>query len=216
MLINKKLFLRVFISNLKSLGNFGFLLMFAAIFVIWGPVIINMFSPFEQNFGISVHNAINIGMALIFLCVWGVIAFSAISAFNKSRYDIHGKSFDEKELERLICLLEKFKPARNYSLERDYHVNLHDYLKGYYPHLINEGQKGSSRPDLVMNRIAIEIKGPTNSKDLDTIASKLLRYYQHFDHIILVLFNLQVNDRYFNEWNIGIKKHHPNLIIVIK
>ena len=75
-------------------------------------------------------------------------------------------------------------------------------------------QRGSSRPDIVVNNIAIEIKGPTSQRDLNSIQSKCMRYSQHFNNkIIIVLFNVQLNQRYYEEWKKGTRKTYPDAII---
>ncbi|MDG6219260.1 MAG: hypothetical protein QCI00_07450, partial [Candidatus Thermoplasmatota archaeon] len=80
-----------------------------------------------------------------------------------------------------------------------------------------EKQIGSSRPDIIIDKIAIEIKGPTLRRDLDSIANKCLRYNQHFEGpLIVVLFDIIVSDSYYQEWETGIKKTFPNVIIIKK
>ena len=69
-----------------------------------------------------------------------------------------------------------------------------------------EVQRGSSRPDIVVGDIAIEIKGPTDNQGLITIADKINRYSQHFEHIIVVLFEVQIFERFYNEWYEGIMR----------
>ena len=69
--------------------------------------------------------------------------------------------------------------------------------------------------DLVED-IAIEIKGPTRHKELDTIASKCARYNQHFKEIIIVLFEVEVMDRYYNEWKKSIEDTFPQVKIIRK
>ncbi len=126
------------------------------------------------------------------------------------------KPISDQELRNIIELINKFTPARNWETEDGYHKNLLGYLQVYYPNIQYEFQEGASRPDLVINNVAIEIKGPTYSKDLDTIASKCLRYPQYFEHLLMVLFDLRASSQYYNEWKMGMEKHHPNVIIIVK
>jgi hypothetical protein len=88
-------------------------------------------------------------------------------------------------------------------------------LSKTFPSARIEEQRGSSRPDIVIDNIAIEIKGPTKSQDLKTIADKCMRYGEHFpDGIIIVLFEVKVNDRYYKEWLEGIKKYFPQVEVI--
>lgn len=110
-----------------------------------------------------------------------------------------------KLVNRLASHIEAFRPSWNNTCEQDYHRELQGYIKGLFPEARVEVQTGSSRPDIVVQNIAIEVKGPTYSRDLQTIADKLVRYSQHYDTIIVVLFNVQVNERRYEEWERGIR-----------
>jgi hypothetical protein len=80
-----------------------------------------------------------------------------------------------------------------------------------------ECQIGSARPDIVIEDIAIEIKGPTTEEGLRSIADKCLRYHHHFKKMIVVLFDIQTKtSRFFNEWEEGLKKHFPDVIVIKK
>jgi DNA-directed RNA polymerase subunit M/transcription elongation factor TFIIS len=124
----------------------------------------------------------------------------------------------EKLINRVIAEIKDFKPARKQlELEYNYQLNLHGYLSKTFPSARIEEQRGSSRPDIVIDNIAIEIKGPTKSQDLATIADKCIRYGEHFpDGIIIVLFEVEVNDRRYKEWLEGIKKYFPQVEVIRK
>jgi Ca2+/Na+ antiporter len=119
---------------------------------------------------------------------------------------------------RIVDEIEKFKPARErFGHEFSYQLNLHGFLSKTFPQAVIERQKGSSRPDIVIDDVAIEIKGPTGKSELQTIADKLLRYPQHYKDIIVVLFEMQhINQRYYDEWRDGLKKTYPNVRIIEK
>jgi hypothetical protein len=70
-----------------------------------------------------------------------------------------------------------------------------------------ELQRGSSRPDIVIEDIAIEIKEPTYEEGLQSIADKCLRYHHDFKKMIFVLFNIRTKiQRFYDEWEDGFKK----------
>lgn len=121
-----------------------------------------------------------------------------------------------KKIKEIVGYIENFKPSRNYKNEFGYHIELQGYLKGRYAQSMIEVQRGSSRPDIVIDSIAIEVKGPTHSKDLVTIPDKILRYSKYYDHIIVVLFNVSVNKRRYNEWLDGITKHYNSQVTIIR
>lgn len=112
--------------------------------------------------------------------------------------------------------IETFKPRKQYQYEKEYHDALFHALQVNFPSINYEEQSGSSRPDLVISNIAFKIKEPTYNKDLETIANKLLRYPQHYDNLIIVLFDLHASDSYYREWKNGLMKHHPNIVLIVK
>lgn len=135
--------------------------------------------------------------------------------------DIDDKYIEENSFtKRLIQDIKDFQPTRKYKDEFPYQIELQGWLKKDYPQSKIETQTGSSRPDIIIDQVAIEIKGPTTTKDLKTIADKLLRYRIYYNHIIVVLFDVQMKDRYYNEWINGINntynKENDNIIIIRK
>ncbi len=65
--------------------------------------------------------------------------------------------------------------------------------------------------------VAIEIiKGPTGRRKLNDVSNKLIRYPEHFKHIIVVLFDVNVNERYYKEWYSGLTKKFPEVIVIRK
>lgn len=122
----------------------------------------------------------------------------------------------EKLINQIISEIGDFQPAKKYQNEFPYQVELVGYLKAKFPHAGIERQKGSSRPDIVVGDVAIEVKGPTRTKDLQTIADKCLRYYQHFGELIIVLFEVDVYEPRYNEWKKGIENIFPSIKIIRK
>ncbi len=113
--------------------------------------------------------------------------------------------------------IESFEPARTYKNEFPYQIELNGYLKAHFPNIDIEPQKGRSRPDIAIEeRIAIEVKGPTKTRDLTTIADKCLRYLQYYDHLIIVLFETQVNEMRYSEWYEGMIRNHGDEITIIR
>lgn len=131
--------------------------------------------------------------------------FESNTTISYDKYLEHQKKAKINEVKDMI---ESFKPFKSYRFESDYHIGLAHHLKTKYPETRIEVQKSSSRPDITIGKIAIEVKGPTTSQGLDSIASKIMRYRNNFeDGLIIVLFNIQVSEGYYVEWETGIKKH---------
>jgi len=106
----------------------------------------------------------------------------------------------------------EFEALKDYRHEYIYQAELFQWLKSRFPYTSIEVQRGSSRPDIVVNGIAIEIKGPTTENELRTVADKCMRYSEHFKSgIIVVLFDVRVNSHLYEEWANSIKKTYGHL-----
>ena len=129
------------------------------------------------------------------------------------------KEDKKKLINRIIAEIDDFKPAREHlGLEYNYQLNLHGWLNKTFPTAKIEKQRGSSRPDIVIDDIAIEIKGPTKSRDLTTIADKCMRYGKKFpDGIIIALFEADhVNNRLYKEWVEAMKEQYSQVKVIRK
>jgi hypothetical protein len=111
--------------------------------------------------------------------------------------------------------IRTFQPRKRYQYEIDYQNELYNWLGRYFP-VQYEVQTGSSRPDLIIKNIAIEIKGPTGNRELDTLTTKFLKYSNHYPYFIIVLFDCNFSDGHFNEISNGIRKFAPHVKIIKK
>lgn len=126
---------------------------------------------------------------------------------------------NKKQLFKFVVeQIKAFEPPRLLrEFEVNYQLMLFGYLQRDFPTVQLEEQRGSSRPDLSIGNIGIEIKGPTTYQDLQTIADKLLRYPHWFENgIIITLFQIKVPERFYNEWINGLKINYPNVVIIRK
>jgi hypothetical protein len=113
--------------------------------------------------------------------------------------------------------IRNFKPGKRWQYERQYQDELYDWLKRDFPYIVEyEIQTGSSRPDLVIKDIAIEIKGPTGNRELDTLTTKFLKYSNYYPNFIIVLFDCNFTEGHYNDIYNGIRKHCPNVRIIRK
>jgi len=125
----------------------------------------------------------------------------------------------KKDKGNFLLELEKsirgFEPLRHYKYELPYQDTLAAFLRSKYPKTKIEESKGSTRPDIVVRGVAIEIKGPTGSHDLDTIANKCIRYLQYYPvGMICVLFDIEVSEQYYRDWLRGINKKFPKVKVI--
>jgi len=119
---------------------------------------------------------------------------------------------------KILEKIDLFKPLLPYyPNELPYQVDLARYLMQYFPNAHVEEQRSSARPDIIIDSIAIEIKGPTSERELDTIANKCLRYPLYFEKgLIIVLFDVKVTSRYLDDWQMGLKGKFPHVAIKCK
>lgn len=101
----------------------------------------------------------------------------------------------------IISELSSFRPLKYYNNEQQYHMELAGFLKKTFPELAIEETSWNTRPDIIVGRIALEVKWPTGNRELATIADKIIRYLKHYDYIIVVLFNVEISQAAYNEWN---------------
>lgn len=139
-------------------------------------------------------------------------------ARQKEREDVARKEaeFRTTLFGRIIDTIEKFEPTKAWEYEEQYHLELHGFLKAHFPNTKFEFMTGSSRPDLVIDHVAIEIKGPTNSQALQTIADKCMRYSHHYEKMIVVLFDPVYSEGRFYEFKKGMENHFPHVKIIVK
>lgn len=127
--------------------------------------------------------------------------------------------YKESLFSMVIESIKRFEPSTKWSYEEGYHGELISYLKQNYPNAKAEHQTGASRPDIVIDDIAIEVKGPTDRQALDTLTTKCLKYSHHYVHFIIVLFEpkfSEFSETHYNEILGGITKHFPNVVVIRK
>jgi hypothetical protein len=117
---------------------------------------------------------------------------------------------------KVVSEIKAFKPIKRYEYEQPYHDTLYSFLTAKFPHAKHEHQRGASRPDIVIENIAIEVKGPTLDRDLETLTTKCLKYHNHYDKMIIVLFDPQYSQRNFEEISRGINQSWPDVEIIVK
>ena len=89
-------------------------------------------------------------------------------------------------------------------------------MKAHFKNAKTEERIGSSKPDISIGNIAIEVKGPTDDNAINTLPAKCLKYLNHYNNLIFVLFNPHFSENNFKEIAHGIKKYHPGVIIIRK
>jgi len=116
------------------------------------------------------------------------------------------------ELEKTI---RSYRPFQQYTRELPYHHTLAEMLRNKYPSTEIEKSAGSTRPDIIVRGIAIEVKGPTRKRDLQTIADKCMRYPQHYSRgLICVLFKVETSTQFYKEWLEGMKLSFPDVKVI--
>lgn len=159
-------------------------------FVLW----VGLFSFMTYNMFIK-ENIDNIVFFLkIFVPILFISAGLIIYYLHKKREKIKQERIDSfpnfiLELEDKI---KNFKPLRNYNKEEPYQIELAGFLKNNYPTLDIEKSIHYSRPDIVIDNIAIEIKWPTHMSWLKTLPDKINSYIQKRDYLFIVLFNIDI------------------------
>ncbi len=132
-------------------------------------------------------------------------------ALNKEKEEEKNKTINQ-----VINHIENFESSIKWKSEEGYHAELQGYLKNHFPNAEVEVQTGASRPDIVIDNIAIEIKGVTDNSALNSIAGKIFKYSNYYDYIIIVIFEKNFSEPYFNEILAQVDIKYPNVKIIIK
>lgn len=107
---------------------------------------------------------------------------------------------------RLVETIKNFRYQPTFREERPYQAMLYGYLKGKGFDVEYEVSTGGSRPDLVVEGIAIEVKGPTDAMALQTLSHKIMKYSNHYRHLVIVLFDCICSKYTLDETMMGIAK----------
>jgi uncharacterized membrane protein YuzA (DUF378 family) len=194
--------------------------------LIWQFIIQPLMGWFNESIINQVLGSILIlifGILLVFVGYHGLKYFLEYKKAEEQEKKNKEQKKKEKEAKYKATLfykvstsIKKFTPLRKHKQEYGYHTELQGWLAREFPNTKVEVQTGSSRPDIVIENIAIEIKGPTTPQDLISLQDKCSRYYQYYDRLIVVLFNPQYSKRRFEETERGIKKHFPKTELIEK
>jgi len=143
--------------------------------------------------------------------------------YSKAKEETKEMSNDKNAIsdfyEQVLREIKLFQPSSSYKIELPYQMELLGYLKAKFPNakIDSEKYRGSSKPDITIDGIAIEVKGPTGDRELQTIADKCLRYCpSHPKGMIIVLFNISATQDRYEEWLKGMNKNHPDVKIISK
>jgi len=176
--------------------------------LIYGFII----APFLEWARQNITTIILISIVIVSILVVGLIFYSKYRKERKEAENIMKTTLFYKVVEAT----GRFEPSRRYGNEFGYHAELQGWLKSHFPDAKVELQTGSSRPDIVIRDIAIEVKGPTDNQALNTLTTKCLKYSHYYSHLIIVLFEPTFSESNHNEIVNGIKRHFPTVEVIRK
>lgn len=147
-----------------------------------------------------------------------IVMILFVAVINNRNENVESNNYKKNDLllSQIIDKINTFTPSRKYKNEFGYHTELQGWLKSHFPNSKVEFQTGSSRPDIIIDNVAIEVKGPTNNQALNTLTTKCLKYSNHYANIIIVLFEPSFSERNYHEILIGIKKSFPHVEVIRK
>ncbi len=118
-------------------------------------------------------------------------------------YKLYKNKKDKEQYPNFILNLHdkisNFKPIRQHKEEKLYQMELVWYLKNNYPNVKIEESRDYSRPDIIIDNIAIELKWPTTMSWLKTIPDKINSYIPKWDYLFIVLFNIQLDENIYRK-----------------
>lgn len=164
-------------------------------------------------------------LTVIVIIFWSIIIFYLVMYSSKKEVKQEVKHYenqDEQRDEVLNYMLEKIHEYPNdkkFNYEHHYHDGLYGWLKHDFKELRHESGTDGSRPDLTLGEkyIAVEVKGPTTSKELENVYYiKCNKYSKVYRHIVVVLFHPDVSDKKMIWFYREMKRDYPDVEIIIK
>lgn len=116
----------------------------------------------------------------------------------------------------MIKEIEGFTPKYQYPKESYYQEELFQKIKSIYPVAEREYLSNDIKPDIVIRKVAIELKGPTYRYDLQSIYSKCFEYLTEYQALILVLFDVQATEGQYKKVVDNVTRYFPRAIIIRK
>jgi hypothetical protein len=159
---------------------------------------------------------------IIALIVGYVIAVTMFDIYKKAMGGVKESaiSYDHNGLmNSTIEIINSYPHKREYPNEHYYHHMLYGYMQNHFNDIVIEEKIRESRPDITINNteIAIEVKGPTSSSDLESIYYiKCKKYPQIYKNMIVVLFDVKTKDSTYNNWYKNMRRDFPKVPIIRK
>ena len=133
------------------------------------------------------------------------------------KYTWFPASVKDKQILLIRDWIVSFNPRKDYDLEAPYHDELFSCLKSKDRQARSNPRRGSTMPDIAVGKVAIEVKGPTRNRDLDTIPTKSWRYLGGggYSFLFIVLFKPKFSEKHFYDLIQELKHHYPSRAAVI-
>jgi hypothetical protein len=165
--------------------------------IVWGIVWLFVFSYMTYHFFILP----NIEAFKFYWAIWLIVIAILLTVYLIYMVKVRikkTKAEDERInnipnfVKKLDDKIKEFKPIKQHTEEIRYQLELVWFLKNDYPDVKIEKTREYSRPDIIIDEIAIEIKWPTNMSCLKTLPDKINSYLSKWDYLFIVLFNIQI------------------------
>ena len=112
------------------------------------------------------------------------------------------------DLGKIIQCMMKCTQLKRWKVEEKYQLTLAGALQNIFSEIDWEGSKGIGRPDItIKDEYAIEVKGPTNMKDLrggsNSVDSKIGKYLSKHKYMIVILYDIVTDENNYDGWEEG-------------
>lgn len=205
-------------KRLKALKRFLIVILALAVLFILGYLFwTNRISAISNWFSQYLGTIITlVALAIAAIVVWRIRKTSkppGITYIPKWTFEAHGMETDQQL--RIWNSIKSCRLRKRCNQESDYKEELFRYLKGEFPQAEQQVRIGSSIIDIKIDRIAIEIKGPTRFSDFNRLKGQIQNYTFDYDLLYVVLFDPYFSDGQFEELKKGIRRDWPNDVGVI-
>lgn len=117
--------------------------------------------------------------------------------------------------EQVCDTIRQYRPPKTGIITAGigFHTALYEYLRSKYGEKVKFAPHMQSgiKPDIVIDDIAIEVKGPTGANELDNLISKCANWSDDYKKIIFVLFAPSYRQQTLEQKKSIIKKRFPEI-----
>jgi hypothetical protein len=119
-------------------------------------------------------------------------------------------------LERSIHAIEGYSPTTVYPDSERYRAEMGAYLRENLSGHTVEVHDHWSKPPIVIDTIAVDVKGPADDHALETLSTNCLQYARSYRSLIVVLFDRRFSSDHYDDMIAKLEGIFQNVTVILK